>query len=97
MFVCLFILCLPRVEASKNISSLIPASCKGRHKWSPVVSLRQFKFSGVSSFSFVLFSYVLLTSLCINDFAFCTFCITLTRSAFCTTYVLLFTYCSLFV
>jgi hypothetical protein len=33
------------------------------------------QFSGISSFSFVLFSYVLLTSLCINVFAFCTFCI----------------------
>jgi hypothetical protein len=47
-----------------------------------------------SSFSFVLYSYVLLTSLCINIFAFC---INVTHSVFCTTYVLLFTYCSLFM
>jgi hypothetical protein len=45
------------------------------------------QFSGISSFSFVLFSYVSLTSLCINVFAFCTFCITVTHSVFCTTYV----------
>jgi hypothetical protein len=29
------------------------------------------RFPGISSFSFVLFPYVLLTSLCINVFAFC--------------------------
>jgi hypothetical protein len=36
------------------------------------------QFSGISSFSFLLFSYVLLTSLCINVFAFCIFRITVT-------------------
>jgi hypothetical protein len=102
------------------------------------------RFSGISSFSFLLFSYVLLTSLCINVFAFCIFritvtilyyryysvllllysvllllysvllllysvllllfcitvtlfCITVIHSAFFTTYVLLFTCCSLYV
>jgi hypothetical protein len=45
------------------------------------------QFPGISSFSFVLFSYVLLTSLCIN----------VMHSVFCTTYVLLFTYCSFFM
>jgi hypothetical protein len=36
---------------------------------------------------FVLFSYMLLTFLCINFFTFCTsiFCITVTLSAFCIT------------
>jgi hypothetical protein len=47
--------------------------------------------------SLVLFSYVLLTSSCIHGFAFCKFYITITHSVFCTTYILLFTYCSLFV
>jgi hypothetical protein len=47
----------------------------------------RFLFSGISSFSFVLFSYVLLTFLCIKVFAFCTFCINVTHSVFCTSYV----------
>jgi hypothetical protein len=41
MFVCVlcaFILCLPRVEAGKNTSTVIPASCKRRQKGNPVVS-----------------------------------------------------------
>jgi hypothetical protein len=52
------------------------------------------QFYGISSFPFVLFSYVLLSSLCINIFAFC---VNVTHSVFCTTYVLLFMYCSLFI
>jgi hypothetical protein len=40
------------------------------------------RFPGISSFSFVLFSYVLLTSSYINVFAFCIFCITVMRSVF---------------
>jgi hypothetical protein len=35
---CAFILCLPRVEAGKNTSTGIPASCKRRQKANPVVS-----------------------------------------------------------
>jgi hypothetical protein len=41
MFVCVlcvFILCLPRVEAGKNTSTVIPASRKRRQKGNPVVS-----------------------------------------------------------
>jgi hypothetical protein len=41
MFVCVlfaFILCLPRVEASKNTSTIISASRKRRRKGNPVVS-----------------------------------------------------------
>jgi hypothetical protein len=41
MFVCVlcvFILCLPRVEAGKNTSTVIPASRKRRRKGNPVVS-----------------------------------------------------------
>jgi hypothetical protein len=59
----------------------------------------QRRHSIVFSFSFVLLSYVLLTSLCINVFAFYkyTFCINVTHSVFCTTYVLLLTHCSLFM
>jgi hypothetical protein len=41
MFVCVlcaFILSLPRVEASKNTSTVIPASRKRRQKGNPVVS-----------------------------------------------------------
>jgi hypothetical protein len=41
MFVCVlcaFILCVPRVEASKNTSTVIPASRKRRQKGNPVVS-----------------------------------------------------------
>jgi hypothetical protein len=41
MFVCVlcaFILCLPRVEAGNNTSTVIPASRKGRQKGNPVVS-----------------------------------------------------------
>jgi hypothetical protein len=48
------------------------------------------RFPGICSFSFVLFSYALHTSLCINVFAFCIFCISVKHSVFCTTYVLLF-------
>jgi hypothetical protein len=33
-----FILCLPRVEAGKNTSTVIPASRKRRQKGNPVVS-----------------------------------------------------------
>jgi hypothetical protein len=36
MFVC--VLCLPRVEAGKNTSTVIPASRKRRQKGIPVVS-----------------------------------------------------------
>jgi hypothetical protein len=35
---CAFILCLPRVEAGENTSTLIPASRKRRQKGNPVVS-----------------------------------------------------------
>jgi hypothetical protein len=35
---CAFILCLPRVEAGKNTSTVIPASLKRRQKGNPVVS-----------------------------------------------------------
>jgi hypothetical protein len=35
---CAFILCLPRVEACKNTSTVIPASRKRRQKGNPVVS-----------------------------------------------------------
>jgi hypothetical protein len=35
---CAFILCLPRVEAGKNTSTVIPASRKRRRKGNPVVS-----------------------------------------------------------
>jgi hypothetical protein len=41
MFVCVlcaFILCLPRVEAGKNTSTVIPANRKRRQKRNPVVS-----------------------------------------------------------
>jgi hypothetical protein len=41
MFVCVlcaFILYLPRVEAGKNTSTVIPASRKRRQKGNPVVS-----------------------------------------------------------
>jgi hypothetical protein len=41
MFVCVlcaFILCLPRVEAGKNTSTVIPASRKMRKKRNPVLS-----------------------------------------------------------
>jgi hypothetical protein len=38
MFVCVFILCLPREEAGKNTSTVIPASRKRRRKENPVVS-----------------------------------------------------------
>jgi hypothetical protein len=41
MFVCVlcaFILCLPRVEAGKNTSTVIPASRKRRQKGNPIVS-----------------------------------------------------------
>jgi hypothetical protein len=41
MFVCVlcaFILCLPRAEAGKNTSTVIPASRKRRQKGNPVVS-----------------------------------------------------------
>jgi hypothetical protein len=41
MFVCVrcaFILCLPRVEAGKNTSTVIPPSRKRRQKGNPVVS-----------------------------------------------------------
>jgi hypothetical protein len=41
MFVCVLcalILCLPRVEAGKNTSTVIPASRKRRQKGNPVVS-----------------------------------------------------------
>jgi hypothetical protein len=41
MFVCdlcAFILCLPRVEAGNNTSTVIPASRKRRQKGKPVVS-----------------------------------------------------------
>jgi hypothetical protein len=38
MFVCAFILCLPRVEAGKNTSTVIPASRNRRRKGNPVVS-----------------------------------------------------------
>jgi hypothetical protein len=41
MFVCVlcsFIVCLPRVEAGKNTSTVIPASRKRRQKGNPVVS-----------------------------------------------------------
>jgi hypothetical protein len=41
MFVCVlcaFILCLPRVEAGKNTSTVIPASRKRRREGNPVVS-----------------------------------------------------------
>jgi hypothetical protein len=41
MFVCVlcaFIQCLPRVEAGKNTSTVIPASRKRRRKVNPVVS-----------------------------------------------------------
>jgi hypothetical protein len=41
MFVCVlcaFILCLPRVEADKNTSTVIPASRKRQQKGNPVVS-----------------------------------------------------------
>jgi hypothetical protein len=41
VFVCVlyaFILCLPRVEAGKNTSIVIPASRKRRQKGNPVVS-----------------------------------------------------------
>jgi hypothetical protein len=41
MFVCVlcaFILCLPRVQAGKNTSTVIPASRNGRRKGNPVVS-----------------------------------------------------------
>jgi hypothetical protein len=41
MFVCVLcvsILCLPRVEAGKNISTVIPASRKRRQKGNPIVS-----------------------------------------------------------
>jgi hypothetical protein len=41
MFVCVlcaFILCLPRVEAGKNTSTVMPASRKRRQKRNPVVS-----------------------------------------------------------
>jgi hypothetical protein len=41
MFVCVlcaFILCLPRVEAGKNTSTVIPASRMRRQKGNPVVS-----------------------------------------------------------
>jgi hypothetical protein len=34
---CAFILCLPRVEAGKNTSTVIPASRKRRQKGNPVV------------------------------------------------------------
>jgi hypothetical protein len=40
MFVCVlfaFILCLPRVEAGKNTSTVIPASRKRRQEGNPVV------------------------------------------------------------
>jgi hypothetical protein len=37
--------------------------------------MAQVRLSGISSFPLVLFSYLLLTFLCINVFAFCTFCI----------------------
>jgi hypothetical protein len=37
-FLCAFILCLPRVEAGKNTSTVIPASRKRRQKENPVVS-----------------------------------------------------------
>jgi hypothetical protein len=37
-FLCAFILCLPRVEARKNISTVIPASRKRRQKGNPLVS-----------------------------------------------------------
>jgi hypothetical protein len=35
---CAFILCLPRVEAGKNTSTVIPASRKRQQKGNPVVS-----------------------------------------------------------
>jgi hypothetical protein len=35
---CAFILCLPRVEAGKNTSTVIPASRKRRQERNPVVS-----------------------------------------------------------
>jgi hypothetical protein len=35
---CAFILCLHRVEAGKNTSTIIPASRKKREKGNPVVS-----------------------------------------------------------
>jgi hypothetical protein len=41
MFVCVlcaFFLCLPRVEAGKNTSTVIPTSRKRRQKGNPVVS-----------------------------------------------------------
>jgi hypothetical protein len=38
MFVCAFILCIPRVEAGKNTSTVIPASRKRQQKGIPVVS-----------------------------------------------------------
>jgi hypothetical protein len=41
MFVCVlcaFIQCLPRVEAGKNTSTVIPASRKRRQKGNPIVS-----------------------------------------------------------
>jgi hypothetical protein len=38
MFACAFILCLPRVEAGKSTSTVIPESRKRRQKGNPVVS-----------------------------------------------------------
>jgi hypothetical protein len=38
MFVCAFILCLPRVEAGKNTYTVIPASRKRRQKGNAIVS-----------------------------------------------------------
>jgi hypothetical protein len=53
----------------------------------PMCLTARVRFPGISSFSWVLFFYVLLTSLCI----------TVMHSVFCTTYVLLFTYYLLFM
>jgi hypothetical protein len=38
MFLCAFIVCLPRLEAGKNTSTVIPASRKRQQKGNPVVS-----------------------------------------------------------
>jgi hypothetical protein len=46
---CAFILCLPRVEADKNTSTVIPASRKRRRKGNPVVSGETVMYSYESS------------------------------------------------
>jgi hypothetical protein len=46
---CAFILCLPRVEAGKNTSTVIPGSRKRRRKGNPVVSREKVMYGYESS------------------------------------------------